>query len=89
MTIKNKTLLWLLVPHILIAIIAITFYYFHAKETLKQNIFDKLEIAANESREHTGEISRKESRVEYYTKSLSNHLVTNKKTLGPKFRPEG
>ena len=52
MSIKIKTLFWLLIPSIIIATIVVTFYYFHTRKAIRRNVFDKLEIAAYESREN-------------------------------------
>ena len=52
MTIRRKILFWFLVPSILIASIAATFCYYHIRQTIEQNIFDQLEMAADELREH-------------------------------------
>ncbi len=48
MTIKNKILLWFLLPSFLIATVTATITYFYIYKTLKRNIFDQLEIAADE-----------------------------------------
>lgn len=52
MTIKTKTLLWFLAPFVLIATIAITFYYYYSQNAVKQNVLDKLNLAADTMREH-------------------------------------
>ena len=48
MSIKTKILFWFLLPSILIATITVTFCYFYIQKTISQNIFDQLEIAADE-----------------------------------------
>jgi len=52
MTIKVKSLLWFLLPSILIATTTATFCYFYTYKTVKKNIFDQLEIAADELHKH-------------------------------------
>ncbi len=52
MTIRVKSLLWFSLPYILIATVTATFYYLHIYKTVKENIFDQLEIAADESLKH-------------------------------------
>jgi len=52
MTIRAKSLLWFLLPSILIATVAATFCYFYTHKTVKKNIFDQLEIAADELEKH-------------------------------------
>jgi len=52
MTIKVKSLLWFLLPSILIATATATFCYFYTYKTVKKNIFDQLEIAADELHKH-------------------------------------
>ncbi len=52
MTIRAKSLLWFLLPSILIATVAATFCYLYTYKTVKKNIFDQLEIAADESQKH-------------------------------------
>ncbi|MFQ5715319.1 MAG: hypothetical protein ACE5GU_14935, partial [Candidatus Scalinduaceae bacterium] len=52
MTIKVKSLLWFLLPSVLIATVAATFCYFYTYKTVKENIFDQLEIAADELEKH-------------------------------------
>jgi len=105
MRIKSKILFWFLLPSILIAATTAIFSYIYIQKTIRQNIFDQLEIAANELHEHlhffleekerrtidfgsdglireyTEEITGKESRREYYTTALINHLIDNKKNL--------
>ena len=107
MNIRNKTLMWLLLPSILLASIVTIFCYLSARKTIKQNIFSQLEMAADELEEHvqlflkgkrsqafylssdffikeyTEEITEKESRKEYYTNALNNHLIVNKSSLDP------
>lgn len=51
MTIKAKILLWFLPPAILITTVTSAFCYFYTYKTIKKNIFDQLEIAADEIRE--------------------------------------
>ena len=51
MTIKKKTLLWFLIPSILIATATTTFCYFYTRSTIEQNIFNQLELAADELHE--------------------------------------
>lgn len=46
MNIQRKILLWFLIPSIILATISSVFYYFYTRKTLKQNVFDQLEIAA-------------------------------------------
>ncbi|MGR3303994.1 MAG: ATP-binding protein [Candidatus Scalindua sp.] len=48
MTIRQKTLLWFLIPSILIAISTAFFCYFYTRKVVKQNVYDQLEIAAGE-----------------------------------------
>ena len=48
MTIRRKILFWFLLPSILITIVTAVFCYFHTRTTVKQNIFDQLEIASSE-----------------------------------------
>lgn len=48
MTIKQKTLLWFLIPSVLIAISTALFCYFYTRKVVERNIFDQLEIAAGE-----------------------------------------
>ncbi len=48
MTIKNKILLWFLLPSFLIATATAVFCFFYTYKTVKKNIFDQLEIAADE-----------------------------------------
>jgi PAS domain S-box-containing protein len=48
MTIKNKMLLWFLLPSFLIATATAAFCFFYTYKTVKKNIFDQLEIAADE-----------------------------------------
>ncbi|MFQ5963512.1 MAG: PAS domain-containing protein [Candidatus Scalinduaceae bacterium] len=48
MTIKNKILLWFLIPSILIATVSISICYFYVRNTVEQNIFNQLKIAADE-----------------------------------------
>ena len=48
MTIRQKTLLWFLIPSILIAISTAMFCYFYTRKIVERNIFDQLEIAAGE-----------------------------------------
>ena len=45
MAIRNKILLWLLLPSLLIAVVAVAFCYFYTKKTFERNIFNQLEIA--------------------------------------------
>ncbi len=52
MTIRVKSLLWFLLPSILIATVTATFCYLYIYKTVKKNIFDQLEIAADESLKH-------------------------------------
>ncbi|MCR4291089.1 MAG: histidine kinase [Candidatus Scalindua sp.] len=52
MTLKVKSLLWFLLPSILIATSTATFCYFTTYKTVKKNIFDQLEIAADELHKH-------------------------------------
>ncbi|MFQ5688145.1 MAG: PAS domain S-box protein [Candidatus Scalindua sp.] len=52
MTIRAKSLLWFLLPSVLIATIAATFCYIYTYKTVKKNIFDQLEIAADELEKH-------------------------------------
>jgi PAS domain S-box-containing protein len=52
MTIRVKSLLWFLLPSILIATVTATLCYFYTYKTVKENIFDQLEIAADESLKH-------------------------------------
>jgi PAS domain S-box-containing protein len=52
MTIRVKSLLWFLLPSILIATVTATFCYFYTYKTVKKNIFDQLEIAADELEKH-------------------------------------
>ena len=52
MTIKAKSLLWFLLPSFLIATVTATFCYFYIHKTIKKNIFDQLEIAADELEKH-------------------------------------
>ncbi len=52
MTIRVKSLLWFLLPFILIATVTATFWYFYTHKTVKKNIFDQLEIAADELKKH-------------------------------------
>jgi PAS domain S-box-containing protein len=52
MTIKVKSLLWFLLPSILIATATATFCYFYTYKTVKKNIFGQLEIAADELEKH-------------------------------------
>lgn len=52
MTIRKRILFWFLVPSILTASIAATFCYYYIRRTIEQNIFDQLELAADELREH-------------------------------------
>ncbi|KHE94127.1 MAG: HAMP domain-containing protein [Candidatus Scalindua rubra] len=46
MNIQRRILLWFIIPFILMSPIAPAVYYFHARKTLKQNVLDQLEIAA-------------------------------------------
>ena len=46
MTIRKKTILWFLIPSILIAISTAIFCYFYTRKVVERNIFDQLEIAA-------------------------------------------
>ena len=48
MTIRKKTLLWFLIPSVLIAIGTAFFCYFYTRKVVERNIFDQLEIAAGE-----------------------------------------
>jgi PAS domain S-box-containing protein len=48
MTIKNKILFWFLLPSILIATVTTVFCYVYTYKMTKRNIFDQLEIAADE-----------------------------------------
>ena len=52
MTIRVKSLLWFLLPSILIATVAATFCYLYTYKTVKKNIFDQLEIAVDKSQKH-------------------------------------
>ncbi len=52
MKIKNKILFWFLVPSILIAAITATFCYVFTRKTVEQDIFNQLEIAADDLQEH-------------------------------------
>lgn len=52
MTIKVKSLLWFLLPSILIATATAIFCYFYTYKTVKKNIFGQLEIAADELEKH-------------------------------------
>ena len=52
MTIRAKSLLWFLLPSILIATVAAIFCYLYTYKTVKTNIFGQLEIAADESQKH-------------------------------------
>ncbi|MGR3300930.1 MAG: PAS domain S-box protein [Candidatus Scalindua sp.] len=52
MTIRKRILFWFLIPSILTAGIAATFCYYYIRRTIEQNIFDQLELAADELREH-------------------------------------
>lgn len=52
MTIKVKSLLWFLLPSILIATATATFCYLYTYKTVKKNIFGQLEIAADELEKH-------------------------------------
>jgi PAS domain S-box-containing protein len=47
MTIKTKILFWFLLPSILIVTVTAAFCYFYTYKTVKENIFNKLEIAAD------------------------------------------
>ncbi|MDR4499088.1 MAG: hypothetical protein MRK02_14395 [Candidatus Scalindua sp.] len=47
MTIRNKILIWFLLPSLLIAVVAFAFCYFYTKKTFKQNIFDQLKMVAD------------------------------------------
>jgi signal transduction histidine kinase/HAMP domain-containing protein len=46
MTIRQKTLLWFLIPSVLIATSTALFCYFYTRKVVERNIFDQLEIAA-------------------------------------------
>ena len=48
MKINTRTLLWFLIPSVLIATVTASFCYFYIRKVVKQNIFDQLEIAASE-----------------------------------------
>ena len=52
MTIKNKTLFWFLLPSIIIAAVTAVFCYFFTKKIVTQNIFNQLEVAADELQSH-------------------------------------
>ena len=52
MTIRAKSLLWFLLPSILIATVASIFCYYYTYKTVRKNIFDQLEIAADELEKH-------------------------------------
>ncbi|MHC4269430.1 MAG: HAMP domain-containing protein [Planctomycetota bacterium] len=107
MSIRGKIFLWFLLPSILIATSVTVFCYFYTRQIVKQNIFDQLDITADQLQKHvqvflegkerqtidfsfddlirdcTEEITGKETRREYYTKALNNHLFVNKKPLSP------
>ncbi len=53
MTIKNKILFWFLLPSVLIATVATVFCYLYTYKMTKRNIFDQLEIAADELHKKT------------------------------------
>jgi len=48
MTIKNKILFWFLIPSILIATVTIVFCYLYTCKEIRKNVFNQLEIAADE-----------------------------------------
>lgn len=52
MSIRKKTLLWLLLPSILIASFVTTFWYLSASKAIKQSIIKELVLTADESKEH-------------------------------------
>jgi signal transduction histidine kinase/HAMP domain-containing protein len=52
MSIKTRILVWFLLPSILITTATITFYHRYLHKTLNQNIFNQLEIVADELQEH-------------------------------------
>jgi len=52
MTIRKKILFWFLLPSLLIIAATAVFNYFYTQETVKQNVFDKMEIAADVLHEH-------------------------------------
>lgn len=52
MTIKRKILFWFLLPSILIATVAAAICYYYIQNTVKQNIYDQLEMAADALQEN-------------------------------------
>ena len=52
MRIKNKILFWFLIPSICISAAIASVSYFYIQKTIKRNIFDQLELAADGLREH-------------------------------------
>lgn len=52
MSIRGKILFWFLLPSILIATSVTAFCYFYTRQIVKQNIFDQLEITADQLLKH-------------------------------------
>ena len=52
MSIRGKIFLWFLLPSILIATSVAVFCYFYTRQIVKQNIFDQLEITADQFQKH-------------------------------------
>ncbi|MFQ5965187.1 MAG: ATP-binding protein [Candidatus Scalinduaceae bacterium] len=52
MTIKKKILFWFLIPSIIITTFTSALCYYYIQKTVKQNIFDQLDIAADELQKH-------------------------------------
>ncbi len=52
MSIRGKIFFWFLLPSVLIATFMTVFCYFYTRQTVKQNIFGQLEIAADQLKKH-------------------------------------
>jgi ABC-type siderophore export system fused ATPase/permease subunit len=52
MSIRGKIFFWFLLPSILIATSVAVFCYFYTRQIVKQNIFDQLEITADQLQKH-------------------------------------
>ena len=52
MSIRGKIFLWFLLPSILIATSVTVFCYFYTRQIVKQNIFDQLDITADQLQKH-------------------------------------
>ena len=52
MSIRGKIFFWFLLPSILIATSVTVFCYFYTRQIVKQNIFDQLEITADQLQKH-------------------------------------